>query len=146
MRYPQHIKQEAIRRVQEGELRVVVAQDMGILYTTVAQWARGIDNGHKGRSGIRGMTLQILQRLVTDGYFFPGKGQHTVTQARTLRKYLPVRKVSSSGMIAWYLKGREREAMEALMKRRNTKVLAPQEICLIRKAFGIRRHDRKGIQ
>jgi hypothetical protein len=95
--------------------------------------------GSRGRNGIRGKALQFLRLVVDRGYILSKEVKTMRHCMRTLKKYLPVRRVEMfNNSAVWFLPGREREAMEALLKACNKKSINYSELGRIRRAFGIK--------
>jgi len=91
----------------------------------------------KGNRSIRGSTLDLLKEIGEKGYFFQKKDRNIIMQARTLKQYFPINKASAWGMTVWFHPDKARLAMEALVKRRNKRVLDARELGRVAKAFGI---------
>lgn len=89
---------------------------------------------------IGGKTVEILQRLIKDGYYI-SKG--TVwSNLKTLRLYFPVKKVSIQNHVIYFLKGYEKVVFRELLKLLKKKKFTPQELSYIAKAFGINLRNR----
>ena len=138
--YSDMVKALVISLARNGESKYTIAKEIGISYTAICLWSRGYGRGKNGNFGIRGHSLKILQEVVEKGYFFTCSedGRHCGGQARTLSKYIPMKIVRSCKKSVCVLKGREKEAMAAFLKKLNKKVLNAQNVALIGKAFGIR--------
>ena len=110
---------------------------VGVSYSTIILWTPDITTP-KGRSGIRGKSLEFLKLLVGRGYVLGKEVKHFASCMRNIKKYLPIKRVDTGRNVIWYLVGREREAMEALLKSMNRRSIGYGELGMIRKAFGIK--------
>jgi DNA-binding CsgD family transcriptional regulator len=83
-------KREKIRKeVMGGKSRYQVTKDLNISYLTVLRHTKDIPNhSGLGRPGIRGKTLEMLKKLMQDGYIICSPGYFH--NYKTLRKYFPM--------------------------------------------------------
>ncbi len=130
--------------VRKGLPRVDAARSVGVSYDTARLWTP-FKKSHKGNTSISGATLEILKKLMSDGYLFADGMPQIDSSYRTLSKYVPVRSVKLHGMRMFFMSGNERKAMEEFLRRRNFRSLKWVKLAYIRKAFGIKslkRNDR----
>lgn len=140
-RYPREMRMKARRLVRTGVPKIEVSKMMGVSYVTIYFWTRGLE-GRKGRQYMCGRTLDFLRTIVRRGYILSGEVKEMSSRIRTLGKHLPIRRVRFSNRTVWYLAGREREAMEALLKSMNKKSIGYNELGRMRRAFGIKNIKR----
>jgi DNA-binding CsgD family transcriptional regulator len=83
-------KREKIRKeAMRGKSKYQVSKDLNISYLTVLKHAKDLPNHPRGgRSGIRGKTLEMLKKLMQDGYIICSPGYFH--NYMTLRKYFPM--------------------------------------------------------
>lgn len=136
-KYPKELKREARRLVKLGLTKRDVSRMKKVNYNTLYTWTNDLVR-RKGRFGIRGKSLEFLKMLVDRGYILSKEVKQLVTCMRNLRRHLPIKKVKIKKNVVWYLSGREREAMEAMLKNMGRRSLSYQELGRIRMAFGIK--------
>lgn len=98
------------------------------------------------RFGIRGRTLEILRKLMKNGYYI-SKGT-IFSNMKTIRMHFPVKKVSIRNHVVYFLKGYEKVAFREFFKLLKKKKFTPQELSYLAKAFGInlRKRGRRNIK
>ncbi len=155
---------EAIRKeVQHGVSKFQTAQKYDVTPSTVYYWTKDIPGRNCGWPGIRGKTLEILKKLVSNGFLLP-TGENVHGQFLTLRKYFPsVYRISMYGKQIFLLKGNEEEAVRAFLGSTRKKIISYQELHQVTKVFGAdisrkekeaflfkkrggRRSDKRGVQ
>ncbi|MCK5260800.1 MAG: hypothetical protein KAJ44_01300 [Thermoplasmatales archaeon] len=138
-------KVEKIRmKVMKGTPKYQVAQDFNLSYLTVLKYTRDLPGHPGGRSGIRGKTLELLKKLISDGYIICSSG-HTY-RYQTLRKYFPtIRRVNACGKTVIFLEDKSNIAVKALLEASNKKIMSYQELKQITKVFdtSLNQHEKK---
>ena len=117
-----------------------VSQMLKVKYGTLYTWTKDMKR-EKGRSGIRGKSLELLGMLVNRGYVLSKEVKHLAICMRTIGKYLPVRRIRigrARVTTVWLLPGREREAMEAYLKLAGRHSIGYGKLGLIRRTFGVK--------
>jgi transposase-like protein len=136
--YPKQLKNRVRRFVRLGLRKFEVARMLNLNQATVGSWTR--DLKESGNAGIRGSTLNFLKLLVLRGYVMSDEVKQFTSGMRTIKKYFPVRRVRMGGRTVWHLPGKEREAMEAFLRKTGKHSIGYGELGLIRKAFNVKRN------
>jgi len=136
-KYPSEMRKRARRLVRMGSTKMDVSRMMKVSYNTLYTWTKDLRK-RKGQFGIRGRSLELLKILVERGCILSSDEKYLAMRVRTLKKYLPMRRVKIKKNVVWYLAGREREAMEAMMKSMNRMSVSYQELGRMRRVFGIK--------
>lgn len=133
--------------VESGVSRHEVARELGVSHPAVERRTLNLPS-HEHRRGrsIRGWTLEFLQKISGDGFLVTGpEAENRFLRCyRTLRQYIPVRRVQADGRSVYFLVGRERDAFRAFVEARNTKSISYRRLCSLMPLFGIERrkfHD-----
>lgn len=128
------IKEEIRKEVMNGKSKHQVSKDLNISYQTVIKYTKDLPSHLGGRPGIRGKTLEILKKLINDGYIICPPGYSHRYQ--TLRKYFPkVLRVHACGKTVIFLDDKSHIAVKALLKTSNRKIISYQELNQIIKIF-----------
>lgn len=139
--YPREIRIKARKLVRMGIPKTDVSKILGVGYITLYMWTRDM-RGQRGRNYMSGMTLDFLRTIVRKGYILSSEVKTMTPCMRTLGKYLPIRRVSFLNRTIWFLDGREREAMEGLLKIMNRRVMSYHDLGRMRRIFGIKNIKR----
>jgi len=140
--YPREIRIRARKLVRMGIPKIEVSKMLGVGYITLYMWTKDM-KGKKGRHYMSGMTLEFLRTIVRQGFVLSSRDcSWTSSSMRTMSKYLPIRKISFLNRTVWFLGGREREAMEGLLKIMNRRAISYHELSRMRKLFGIKNIKR----
>ena len=140
-KYPSEVRRKVRKLIRSGLSRTDVSRVIGICCPTIARWTSDM-HAYSSKECLSGLTLKILKELATKGYVFPDISG-TESSYKTLRKYLPVKRVKTHGMSVLVMKGSERKAAEAFLERRNFRSLSYGKLGQIRKAFGIKKMGRE---
>ena len=92
------------RKIKSGKSKYQISRELGISQTAVGKHTKDYPSHPKGRNGIRGGTLKMLQDLVKDGYTFLYKPTDS-QKYFTLKKYFPkIQRTRYGGYSILYLK------------------------------------------
>jgi transposase-like protein len=141
-KYPSELKRKARKLVRLGVPKCEVSKMLNINSNTLYIWTKDMVR-RKGRFGIRGKSLEFLKLLINRGYVLGKEVSPLVSCMRNMRRHLPIKKVDTGNSVVWFLVGREREAMEAVLESMNKRAIGYPELGRIRKAFGIKNIKRK---
>jgi len=146
-RYPKGVKRQVRGLVKRGVPKCDIVKITGLKRCTVYYFTRDM-KGSKGNARITGVALNILRNLVSKGYAFPEGCVQANNSYHTIKKYFPVKRVELRSMTMFILEGKERNAMEAFLKRRNFRSISWQKLGCIRRTFGIKnvKYDNKIIE
>ena len=116
------------RKIKSGISKYQAAKDLGINHKTVYQLAKNFPSKPCGWPGIRGKTLEILQELVTKGYYICS---HEGSNNRffQLKKSFPtLYRAKMNRMTMFYLEGHEDDAARAFLGTLRKKIISYQEL------------------
>lgn len=140
---PPYLIREIRERIQSGKSKYQVSKELGVSYSTVVRLTRDLPSNKPGFPGIRGKTLQILQRLLTDGYVVDADPE----RIRHLRKYFPEIRMAVIGRKhICYLDEKAKMAALAFLEMENKKVISYQELKSITKVFGVKLENEEKRQ
>jgi len=126
-----------IRKIKGGKSKYQTAQELGINYLTVLKRTRHFPNNPKGRTGIRGNTLEMLQEIMKKGYTFCTPSSSTV-HYQTLKKYFPMlQKTRYQNKSIIFLEDKAHIAVKAYLDQYSYKIISYNELKMITKLFGI---------
>jgi len=132
---PKEIIAQIRNKVQGGKTKFRVSREHNIPKTTVYRITEDLPSRSCGWPGIRGETLQVLQKLVTHGYFVD-RCHNTKQRYIQLKKYFPtVCKVRIYGKNIFFIEGKEDAAVRALLGVIEKKIVSYQELKQITKIF-----------
>jgi len=134
-------KRELRKLVKMGVSKREASVMVGVPYPTALLWTPDIYMDADNR--ISGITLRILKELVSTGYYFPNRNLRATSAYRLLKKSFPVKRVKSHGLVVYMMIGKERIAMEALLRKINLKSVTYGKLGYIRRAFGIKINPRR---
>jgi len=135
--YPREVRLRARKLVRMGIPKTEVSKILGVGYITLYLWTRDM-KGQGGGNYMSGRTLDFLRIIVKRGYILSNEVREMSNSMRTMSKYLPIRKISFLNRTVWFLGGREREAMEGLLKIMNRRAISYHDLSRMRKLFGIK--------
>jgi len=133
---PEEVITQIRNEIQGGKTKFQVSREHNLPKTTVYRLTKDLPSRSCGWPGIRGETLQVLQELLTRGYFVD-RCQNTKQRYIQLRKYFPtVCKVRMYGKNIFFIEGKEDVAVRALLEVIRRKIISYQELKQITKVFG----------
>jgi hypothetical protein len=133
--------------IQSGKTKFQVSREHNLPKTTVYRLTEDLPSQSCGWPGIRGETLQVLQGLVTKGYFVD-RCYNTKQRYIQLKKYFPtVHKVKMYGKNIFFIEGMEDVAVRALLEIIEKKIVSYQELKQITKVFDtdLSRREKEGF-
>jgi len=132
---PQEIIEQIRNEIQAGKTKFRVSREYNVPKTTIYRVTEDLPSRSCGWPGIRGESLQVLQELVTKGYFVD-RCQNTKQRYIQLKKYFPtVHKVKMYGKNIFFIEGKEDVAVRALLGIIERKIVSYQELKQITKVF-----------
>ena len=123
------------RKIKSGKSKYQTAKELKISYQTVCKFAIHLPNHPKGRTGIRGETLEMLQELVKNGHSI--SSSFNVTQKyNTLKKYFPtIHRTRYKSKTILFLEDKANDAVKAYLSQLPDKIMSYQELKQITKLF-----------
>jgi len=123
------------RKIKNGRSKYQTARELNLHETTVYKIARDLPSKPCGWPGIRGKTLDVLQQLVTRGYYICS---HEGSNKRffQLKKSFPtLYRVKMNRMTIFYLEGHEDDAARTFLGNVSKKIISYQALTEITKVF-----------
>jgi hypothetical protein len=125
------------RKIKSGKSKYQTARELNLHETTVYKIARNLPSKPYGWPGIRGKTLEILQQLITKGYYICS---HEGSNNRffQLKKSFPtLYRAKMNRMTIFYLEGHEDAAARAFLGNIGKKIISYRELKGITDVFQI---------
>lgn len=124
------------QEILAGKSKYRVAKEMGIPFQTIYAHTTDIPNQQSHETGIQGKSLELLKRLLEDGYVH--SNQETYQRLRRLKRYLPmIQRAQADGKSIYFLDDKNKIALKAMLKKKNSKIISYQELKGITKVFGV---------
>ena len=125
------------RKVKSGISQYQTAQELDISYPTVLRNSKHLPSHPRGRTGIRGQTLEMLQELVSKGYIFCNPGTDT-QKYHTLKKYFPtIQKTRYQYKSMLFLEDKAQIEARAYLDQHPKKIISYMELKQITNNFGV---------
>lgn len=138
------LSKEMIHKIREevlkGKSKYRVAKEFGFSEFVVYSHTSDLPSINLREPCIKGKTLELLKQIMTEGYIYPTIS--TLSKLRKLRTYLPViQRTQVDGRSIYHLSDKNRIALQAVMKKKHSKIISYQELKSITKVFGINLDD-----
>ena len=139
----QELSNELISKIRDHvrkyNSKIDTANKLGLSYDTVLFYTRDIRIKSRKMdpeySGIYGKTLDLLKELMWNGYAF-SSGKYGLKEYIKLKEYFPqIRRTKMYGRMIYYLDGKSKIAVNAILEVSNKKVMSYQELKQITKVF-----------
>ena len=128
--------QEMRKLVLSGFSKYEAAKTLRISSSAVYYHTRDLPSKNTGNWGIRGKTLDVLKQLLNDGYVI-SKGS-TSSNLHTIKKHFPhVKRAQVDGKSIYYLKDKNKQALEAMLKQKQSKIIRCEDISTMSTVFNI---------
>ncbi|MGC9385135.1 MAG: hypothetical protein ACP5D6_11100, partial [Kosmotogaceae bacterium] len=83
---------------------------------------KDLPSGKPGNRGIRGNTLELLKQLLIDGYVL--SSAKNSSNLHTLKNHFPhVKRTQIDGKSVYYLNDKRKQALEAMIKQKQKKMV-----------------------
>ena len=123
-------------KVQSGEVKYSVAEEMGISHQLVCYYTKDLPSSRPGNRGIRGKTLELLKKLLKDGYV--DSTRNCSQNLRTLQKHFPViQRAQVEGKSIYYLNDKNKDALKAMINNRGSKIISYHDLARISQVFNV---------
>ncbi|MCJ7572195.1 MAG: hypothetical protein MUO82_10040, partial [Candidatus Thermoplasmatota archaeon] len=132
---PKQIK-KIREKVQSGEVKYSVAEEMGISYQLVYYYTKDLPSSRPGNRGIRGKTLEVLKQLLNYGYV--DSTRECSQNLRTLRKHFPViQRAQVDGKSFYFLNDKNKITLKAVLEKRKSKIISYHDLARISQVFNV---------
>jgi len=123
--------------IRNGKSKYQAAKDHNLRKSTVYMWTNDIPSKTCVWPGIRGKTLDMVQEIMTKGFFVPA-GANVHQQFLTLRKYFPsIYRITFYGRQIFLLEGKEDAAVRAFLENTRKKIIGYHELRNVTKVFRV---------
>jgi len=128
--------QEIREEILKGKSKYRVAKEFDLSEFIVYSHTSDLPSINLREPCIKGKTLELLQQIMHQGYIYPTIS--TLPQLRKLKKLLPIiQRTQVDGRSIYHLSDKNRVALQAVMKKKHSKIISYQELKSITKVFGI---------
>ncbi|UCF49319.1 MAG: hypothetical protein JSU91_06105, partial [Thermoplasmatales archaeon] len=134
------LSKEIIHKIREevlkGKSKYRVAKEMKLSEFVVYSHTSDLPSIDRREPCIKGKTLELLKQLMNEGYIYPTIS--TIHHLRKLKTYLPmIQRTQVDGKSIYHLSDKNRVALQAVMKKKHSKIISYQELKSITKIFGV---------
>jgi len=124
------------KEVLNGKSKYQVAKELGLSDKAVYYHTRDIPSKNPGRTEIRGKTLELLKVLLQKGHV--NCRNKCSPNFHTLQKHFPViKRAQIAHKAVYYLEDKNKEALQALLEDKRSKVFNYQDLASISKIFQV---------
>jgi len=123
------------RKIKSGKSKYQTARELNLHETTVYKIARDLPSKPCGWPGIRGRTLEILQELVTRGYYICSHEDPKKRFFQLKKSFPTLYRAKMNKMTIFYLEGHEDDAARAFLGSINKKIISYKELAGINDVF-----------
>lgn len=136
-RLTQNEIQQIRKRVLSGKTKNQVAKELGVSSFVVYSHTRDIPI--KKDPKIQGRSLELLRKLLTDGYVFGSEnGKRHNSLLRELQLLFPmIQSAHVDERTIFYLEEKKREALSALVRHRHSRIINYYDLMNVTRAFNI---------
>lgn len=119
---PLEIRNQIVKKIQEGFTKAEAAQMYGIPVNTVLGFTKGLRSGKtEGNHFIRSHGIALLNRLMLDGCLI---NDFVISTVRGLQRHFPmILSARYKEKTFFYIKGREEDAIEAYFKDKPERII-----------------------
>jgi hypothetical protein len=134
--YPQEVIQKIREEVLKGKTKYRVAKEMGISELVVYSHTIDLPSVKLGEPCIKGKSLELLKHFLDVGYV--ASNNDTYATLKKLKRNLPmIQRTQIDGKSIYYLSDKNKNALQAMMTQKKSRVLSYQELKSISKVFGV---------
>ena len=134
--------QEMRKLVLSGFSKYEAAKTLRISSSAVYYHTRDLPSKNTGNWGIRGKTLDVLKQLLNDGYVI-SKGSIS-SNLHTIKKHFPhVKRAQVDGKSIYYLKDKNKQALEAMLKQKQSKIMSYADLSTMSTVFDVELKKRE---
>jgi hypothetical protein len=123
------------RKIKSGKSKYQTARELNLHETTVYKIAKNLPSKPCGWPSIRGRTLEILQELITKGYYICFHEDPKKRFFQLKKSFPTLYRAKMNRMTIFYLEGHEDDAARAFLGTIGKKIISYQELKGITKVF-----------
>ena len=133
---PKELIQRMREEVLKGKTKYQVAKELGLQDCIVYSHTIDLPSVRLGEPCIKGKSLDILRQLLDVGYVT--SNEETYAILKKLRRHLPmIQRTQIDGRSIYYLSDKNKNALQAMMTQKKSKIISYQELKSITKVFGV---------
>jgi hypothetical protein len=122
--------------VLSGKSKYQVSREMNVSEQAIYRHTNDIPSINREEPAIRGKKLELLLQLMNEGYIRTKR--NNVRELRELKMLLPmIHHTHIDEKTIFYLEGKNKLALESLMKTKRSRIISYQELKRISKAFDV---------
>jgi hypothetical protein len=123
------------RKIKSGKSKYQIARELNLNETTVYKIAKDLPSKPCSWPGVRGRTLEILQQLVTRGYYICSHEDPKKRFFQLKKSFPTLYRVKINRKTIFYLEGHEDDAARAFLGSINKKIISYKELAGIIDGF-----------
>jgi len=116
------------RKIKSGKSKYQTARELCLNETTVYKIARDLPSKPCGWPGIRGRTLEILQELITRGYYICSHEDPKKRFFQLKKSFPTLYRAKMNRMTIFYLEGHQDDAARVFLENVGKKIISYQEL------------------
>jgi len=116
--------------------RYDIAREFGVNPAQIYRLTKDIPTPRQRQPYIRGKCLEVLKKILTDGYFYSGEDSNEI---RKLKYVFPIIKRSQfNGKSIFYLEDKNKLALESMIKTHKNIVIKYRDLTALSKLFNVK--------
>jgi len=138
----QQIREEVIK----GRSKYQIAKEMKVGFQLIYYYTKDLPNHQYPERGIQGKTLELLKKLLQEGYII--SNEENYARLQRLKKYLPmIERAEIKRRSVYYLSDKNKVALQSMIKSNKSKVFSYQELSSMSKVFDIKlsKKEKKSV-
>ena len=134
--YPKEVIQKIREEVLSGKTKYRVAKEMGIHELVVYSHTIDLPSVKLREPCIKGKSLDLLKQLLDVGYI--PSNDETYSYLKKLKRNLPmIQRTQIDGHSIYHLSDKNKNALQAMITQKKSRILSYQELESITKVFGV---------
>ena len=135
------LSEEIIQKIREeaqtDKSRYEIAREFGVNHTVIYRLTADIPTPRQRQPYIRGKCLEVLQKILTDGYIYSGENGNEI---RKLQYLLPtiIKRSQFNGKSIYYLEDKNKIALESMIKTHKNRVIKYRDLTALSKLFNVK--------
>jgi hypothetical protein len=133
------LSDEDIEKIREEaktmKSRYEIAKEFGVAHTAIYWHTKDIPTPRQRQPHIRGKCLEVLKKILTDGYYYSGEDSNEI---RKLQYIFPmIKRTQFNGKSIFYLEDKNKIALESMIKTHKNKVIKYRDLKALSKLFNV---------